>query len=161
MTAPWPATLVSGGQTGVDRAALDAALELGIPHGGWCPHGRRAEDGPLPARYLLRETPSPAYAQRTRWNVRDADGTLLLLRGEPGGGTALTLREARSQGRPVLCWELEGDADPAAIHAWLAGHRIGVLNVAGPRESESPGIYDLARRLLLSVLAPPGGPERG
>ena len=82
--------IVSGGQTGVDRAALDVALELGIPCGGWCPRGRRAEDGALSARYPLMETPSDDYVQRTTWNIRDSDGTLILTRGEPTGGTAQT-----------------------------------------------------------------------
>src|SRR5438876_1977372 len=82
--------IISGGQTGVDRAALDVALELGIPCGGWCPQGRRAEDGVIPARYPLRETPWWGYPQRTEWNVRDSDGTLILAEGEPDRGTVLT-----------------------------------------------------------------------
>src|SRR5437660_8666127 len=94
--------LISGGQTGVDRAALDVALELGLPCGGWCPRGRKAEDGVIPDRYPLAETPSPSYRQRTRWNVRDSDGTLILVRGRPTGGTALTLASARRLGKPVL-----------------------------------------------------------
>ncbi len=94
-----PEKIVSGGQTGVDRAALDAALALGVPCGGWCPRGRRAEDGEIPARYPLRETPLPTYEQRTEWNVRDADGTLVLTRGPASGGTALTLALAERLGR--------------------------------------------------------------
>ncbi|MCZ6552322.1 MAG: hypothetical protein O7A67_00850, partial [SAR324 cluster bacterium] len=86
--------IVSGGQSGVDRAALDAALATGLPCGGWCPRGRRAEDGPIHERYHLLETPSRRYAQRTEWNVRDSDGTLLLTRREPSRGTALTRRLA-------------------------------------------------------------------
>ena len=87
--------IVSGGQTGVDRAALDVALSLGIPCAGWCPRGRRAEDGPIDARYPLNETPSTSYAKRTEWNVRDSDATLILARLPLGGGTALTERLAR------------------------------------------------------------------
>src|SRR5262245_55320595 len=92
----------SGGQTGVDRAALDVALELGLPCGGWCPRGRRAEDGPIPDHYPLRETRSPAYPVRTRWNVRDSDGTLILTRGRPDRGTLLTEELARDMGKPLL-----------------------------------------------------------
>ncbi len=84
----------SGGQTGVDRAALDVALDLGFPCGGWCPSGRRAEDGPLKEIYPLKETPSKNYAQRTEWNVRDSDGTLVLHRGSLSGGTAFTIELA-------------------------------------------------------------------
>src|SRR5947209_13063019 len=94
------AKIVSGGQTGVDRAALDVALELGLPCGGWCPRGRRAEDGPLPARYPLTETSWEGYPQRTRWNVRDSDGTLILTRGQPDRGTALTIKLAQRLGKP-------------------------------------------------------------
>ena len=94
--------IVSGGQTGVDRAALDAAMAHDVPVGGWCPKGRRAEDGVIPERYPLKETPSDAYEQRTAWNVRDSDGTLLITDGALEGGTALTMQEAKRQGRPVL-----------------------------------------------------------
>src|SRR5438876_4889366 len=87
--------IVSGGQTGVDRAALDVALELGIPCGGWCPKGRRAEDGRIPLRYPLEETTLNIYPQRTEWNVRDSDGTLVLTTGRPEGGSALTNELAR------------------------------------------------------------------
>src|SRR3989442_2721366 len=100
--AAGPVEIVSGGQTGVDRAALDTALALGLPCGGWCPRGRRAEDGPLPTRYPLRETPSSSYPERTVWNVRDSDGTLILHRGRLSGGTALTLRLVSRHGRHSL-----------------------------------------------------------
>src|SRR5207247_8623955 len=105
--------LISGGQTGVDRAALDVALELGLPCGGWCPRGRRAEDGPIDARYPLQETRSAAYPVRTRWNVRDADGTLILMRGRPDRGTALTRELAEAMNKPLLVvdWERESSQD--------------------------------------------------
>lgn len=139
---------MSGGQSGVDRAALDAALALGIPCGGWCPKGRLAEDGILPARYPLRETPSDDYAQRTAWNVRDSDGTLILTRGPATGGTSQTLDEAVRLRKPSLVVDLARQADPAPVRAWLVQHRIRALNVAGPRESKSPGIYREASQFL-------------
>jgi hypothetical protein len=149
--------IVSGGQTGVDRAALDVALALGLSCGGWCPKGRRAEDGPIPARYPLQETPSPDYPQRTEWNVRDSDGTLILTRGEPTGGTALTIDWARRLQKP--CFVLDLDASPPAdqVRRWAEDHRVQVLNVAGPRESDNPGIYDQAVDFLYRLLAPNAG----
>src|SRR5262249_43447288 len=100
------ARLVSGGQTCVDQAALDAALELGVPCGGWCPKGRKAEDGAVPDRHPLTETPSACYAERTRWNVRDADATLILSWGKPTGGTRLTVTECVKAGKPHLVIDL-------------------------------------------------------
>ncbi|MBV9125989.1 MAG: putative molybdenum carrier protein [Planctomycetes bacterium] len=146
--------IISGGQTGVDRAALDVALALALPCGGWCPQGRRAEGGPIPVRYPLQETPSWVYPQRTRWNVRDSDGTLILTRGQPQGGTGLTVQLARRLGKPYLIVNLLETVDLAAIRAWAATHQVQVLNVAGPRESESPGIYQQAVQLLRELLAP-------
>jgi hypothetical protein len=146
--------IVSGGQTGVDRAALDAALALSIPCGGWLPRGRRAEDGRLSDHYPLREAKSRIYGERTRLNVRDSDGTLILTRGShPTGGTALTLAFAQKIGRPVLLVDLTANPDPALVREWIEGHHIAVLNVAGPRESSAPGIYDQARTFLAEWLA--------
>jgi hypothetical protein len=149
--------LVSGGQTGVDRAALDAAVALHFPCGGWCPRGRRAEDGEIPTRIPLQETPSDAYEQRTRWNVRDSDGTMVLTLGQPAGGTALTVQAAQGLGRPYLVLDLNDLPGIDSVAGWLAANRIGVLNVAGPRESQSPGIYLLAydfMEILLDKLRP-------
>jgi predicted Rossmann-fold nucleotide-binding protein len=125
--------VISGGQTGVDRAALDAAMAVGLTVGGWCPRGRRAENGPLPERYPLRETPTAEYRVRTEWNVRDSDGTLILAEGPLTGGTLLTLELARDRyRRPVLVLDLGGGADPAAVVSWVVAQHIRVLNVAGP-----------------------------
>jgi len=144
--------IVSGGQTGVDRAALDVALELGVPCGGWCPQGRRAEDGRIDDRYPLNETPWDGYPQRTEWNVRDSDGTLILTCGESDRGTALTVRLAQERKKPFFVVDVSGDVDVSAIREWAEAYGVRVLNVAGPRESSSPGIHDqtadLFRRLL-------------
>ena len=144
--------VVSGGQTGVDRAALDVALERGLPVGGWCPQGRKAEDGTLPARYPLKETPSEDYAQRTTWNVRDSDGTLILTRGAPTGGTAQTLEDAARLEKPCLVVDLVRPHHASTVLSWARAHRIRILNVAGSRESKCPGIYANASRFLRRLL---------
>ena len=140
--------IVSGGQTGVDRAALDIALECGLACGGWCPKGRKAEDGLIDARYPLRETPSGAYEQRTEWNVRDSDGTLVLTRGPVRGGTADTVAFATRSHKPCLIIDLDQPAKVEASRTWVSEHQIRTLNVAGPRESKSPGIYEQAMAFL-------------
>jgi hypothetical protein len=145
--------IISGGQTGVDRAALDVALERGIPCGGKCPRGRRAEDGPIDARYPLEETESEEYAVRTEMNVRDADGTLILLAGKPDAGTELTQRLAVQHGPPCLSVDLATTEAPAdVVRDWLHSTGIAVLNVAGPRESSAPGIYEKACAFLRELL---------
>lgn len=155
--------IVSGGQTGVDRAALDAAIELGIPHGGWCPRGRTAEDGTIPARYQLAETESSDYAVRTELNVLDSDATLILCCGRPCGGTELTLRLAQGHAKPHLVVDLDRPSHLDEIRRWIAGPASGcpgvaVLNVAGPRESQSPGIHGRALRFLKQLLDQPNRP---
>jgi len=145
--------IISGGQTGVDRAALDVSLELGLPCGGWCPQGRKAEDGPIPLRYPLNETPSPDYSQRTEWNVRDSDGTLILTRGKRKGGSALTIAVAKLLEKPYVVMNLNKEPALEKVHAWAEAHHIGVLNVAGPRESENPGIYEQAIELLRRIMS--------
>jgi hypothetical protein len=151
-----PERIVSGGQSGVDRAALDVALELGVPCGGWCPRGRLAEDGRIPERYPLEETPSDDYPQRTEWNVRDSDATLILFRDVLEGGSALTARLARSYGRPCRTIDLEAAPDAAAIREWLERQAVRTLNVAGPRASSAPALYEQAARLLRAVLGSAG-----
>jgi dTDP-4-dehydrorhamnose reductase len=146
--------LVSGGQTGVDRATLEVARARGLPCGGWCPAGRWAEDGPIDSRYPLRETSSADPSQRTAWNVRDADATLVLFRERIAGGTADTVDEARRLGRPHLAVDLDSGADGAAVREWLRAVAPDTLNVAGPRESEAPGIHAEALAFLHELLAP-------
>jgi hypothetical protein len=151
--------IISGGQTGVDRAALDVALELGILCGGWCPKGRRAEDGRIPDHYPLQEASSKEYPLRTRLNVEDSDGTLVLTAGSPKGGTALTLKLAQQLHKPFLLVDLARDADPSVLQTWIRGNNIRVLNIGGPREGESSGIYEQASAFLRQALTQslPGG----
>lgn len=144
--------VISGGQAGVDRAALDAALACGLPVGGWCPGGRRAEDGAIHARYPLVETPSIKYPQRTTWNVRDSDATLILTLGELDSGSRLTAEMARRLGKPCLVVSLS--TYPETIHIeellpWTVEQ--AVLNVAGLRESRCPGIYPRAFGFLVRL----------
>lgn len=149
--------IITGGQTGVDRAALDVAIQLGIPHGGWCPKNRRAEGGQIPPAYELKETDSTEYCVRTEKNVVDADGTLILYRRNLMGGTHLTLELCQQHRRPHLCLDLDDfetsdSLTPSeAVLNWVKEHGICVLNVAGPRESSSEGITELAQGFLLQV----------
>jgi hypothetical protein len=155
---PIIAKIVSGGQTGADRGALDAALWAEVPHGGWCPAGRRAEDGRIAERYQLTETAEPEYIVRTEANVRDSDATIVLTFGEATGGSAATIRLARRYGRPVLAVDIELlDDDTAAksVRDWLAGQELSArvtLNVAGSRESTNPGLAERVRQIVLRLL---------
>ena len=145
----------------MDRAALDLAVELGIPCGGWCPKGRVAEDGPIASRYPLTETSSADYAQRTERNVRDSDGTLILARGvRLTGGTAQTHEVAVRLKRPCLVIDLTSPLPSTAILLWFETRRIKTLNVAGPRESKQPGIYVETLRYLREVLCSFWRPNR-
>lgn len=144
--------IISGGQTGVDRAALDVALALGLPCGGFCPRGRRAEDGLIPPHYPLEETKSANYAVRTWANVRGADATLILSPLPLAGGTLLTRKACLSLGKPFLVVNPGHRQKVRALRAWLEEKGIRVLNVAGPRESQVPGIYQLAKAFLLELL---------
>ncbi|MFG0267202.1 MAG: putative molybdenum carrier protein, partial [Rhodopirellula sp. JB055] len=153
-----PGWIISGGQTGVDRGALDAAIELNLPHGGWCPAGRIAEDGRIPDRYLLQEHASRHYPDRTEQNVIDTDATLILYRGKISGGTALTKRICGRESRPYLAVDLSSPKTAAKrIRTWLDKVRPANLNVAGPRESNSPGISDQTRQLLTHIFRGGGG----
>ncbi|BBO80574.1 putative molybdenum carrier protein [Desulfosarcina ovata] len=144
--------IVSGGQTGVDRAALDVAMRLGIAHGGWVPKGRLAEDGPLPSYYQLQEMPTDEYAARTEKNVQDSDGTLIISRGTPTGGTDYTREMVLKHGKQLLHIDLAMGQQPSAagalISSWIEMNRIETLNVAGPRASGDPTIYNEAATIL-------------
>lgn len=137
--------IISGGQTGVDRAALDVAMHLGIAHGGWIPKGRLAEDGPLPARYRLQEMATAEYAARTEKNVQDSDGTLIISRGTPTGGTDYTRKMVLKHGKPLLHIDLSIGRRPgeaaSLIASWIGLYRIETLNVAGPRASHDSAAY--------------------
>lgn len=146
--------IVSGGQTGADRAALDAAIEIGIPHGGWVPRGRLAEDGVIAPSYHLSEMPTDSYADRTEQNILDSDGTLILSHGALSGGSALTQALAEKHERP--CLHIDLDRIPAfkaaaMIAAWTARQHIHTLNVAGPRASHDPDIYQKTKDILMAA----------
>lgn len=145
--------IVSGGQTGVDRAGLDAAMELGIPTGGWCPAGRRAVDGVIPEKYdTLTETKARSYSVRTRWNVRDSDATLIINAGELEGGTEYTVRIAENLKKPHLVVQVEDTHAVVKVREWLQEIGPTALNVAGPREEKRLGVHGQAMSLLVDVL---------
>lgn len=149
---PWGMPrIVSGGQTGADRGGLDAAIELDVPHGGWCPRGRLAEDGVVPGRYKLRETKSAEYRDRTERNVKGADGTVVFSRGPLEGGSALTVNLARKYKKPLLHLDLsssnEREAEDALV-AWLIDNSVAILNVAGSRESKARGIQVAVMKIV-------------
>jgi len=146
--------IISGGQTGADRAALDAAIELGISHGGWLPRGRKAEDGKVPEYYNLQELASPGYRDRTEKNILDSDGTLIVSYGSLTGGSALTEALAIRHDRPCLYLnmvDISLEQAEVALKKWLDQHSIKILNVAGPRASGEPRIYDTVKKLLVTL----------
>jgi hypothetical protein len=146
--------IISGGQTGADQAALDIAIEMGIPHGGWVPKGRKTEEGALPDKYQLEELATEAYEDRTEKNVLESDGTLILSHGELTGGSALTKRLAKQHNRPwkhVDLNEMSSFAAAMKIIAWVTENKIQVLNVAGPPASKDPEIYEATKRILKAV----------
>ena len=161
-------TIVSGGQTGADRAALDFAIEQGIAHRGWCPRGRLAEDGRIEAIYALQETPARKYSQRTKWNVRDSDATVVFtIASRVTGGSSLTLGLARRFAKPVLhlsrdaLMESHGNVETANHAAaelllrFLDEYAVRTLNVAGPRESQEPEIGEFVAGVLQLAFGAP------
>jgi len=144
--------IVSGGQTGADRAALDVAIKLGIAYGGWIPKGRITEEGPLPDKYQLQEMHIGSYSKRTEQNVIDSDGTLIICRGKPTGRSDYTRQMVLRHKKHLLHMDLNltTSYDAASlILSWANLHRIEVLNVAGPRASEDPAIYNEVFRVLV------------
>jgi hypothetical protein len=147
--------IISGGQTGADRAALDAAIACGFPHGGWCPRGRFAEDGTIPGRYQLVETEDSAYPVRTERNVIDSDGTVILTMGELARGSALTSDFARRHRKPWLHLRLDEREHAEAVtllRDFIREHGIRVLNVAGSRASTEPGLYPRCLAIVSELL---------
>jgi hypothetical protein len=151
MDIPYPIKIISGGQTGADQAALDAAITQGIPHGGWITRGRKTESGPLPPKYHLHEMRSARYRDRTEKNILASDGTLIFSFGPLTGGSALTEALTLRHGHPCLHLDLElinRQQAITAIQKWLDRHRVRTLNVAGPRASGEPRIYRAVYELL-------------
>lgn len=141
--------IISGGQTGADRAALDWAILHGVPHGGWCPKGRKAEDGPIAARYALKETSSASYPQRTQRNVRDSGGTVIFtIATKLTGGSKLTADAAKKLGKPWLHLSASSYSPAADLLEFIAAHNIEVLNVAGTRGSKEPEVGKFVKRVL-------------
>ncbi len=147
--------IVSGGQTGADRAALDVAIKLDIPHGGWLPLGRLAEDGSLSNDYDLQEMESDSYPLRTEQNVKDSDGTLIISHGKLTGGSELTEKYAIKHCKPYLHVDMSERSRSYAVRlvrSWLFDNGVRILNVAGPRASHDEKIYDVTVSLLESAL---------
>lgn len=155
MTASTLRKIISGGQTGVDRGALDAALQAGFPCGGWCPEGRLAEDGRIPDRYPVLELAGAGYRKRTLQNVLDSGATLVLFHGELTGGTRETVRFCERHGKLHLLIDAAGTEAKAATElaaAFIASHGIVILNVAGPRESAWRGADDFSYGVISALL---------
>jgi hypothetical protein len=147
--------IVSGGQTGADRAALDFAIKNKIPHGGWVPKGRIAEDGPIAEKYTLEEMPTDSYHARTEQNVIDSDGTVIIIHGPLTGGSRYTHEMAKQHRKPCLVIDLARTKVYEAgttIMIWVTGNKISTLNVAGPRASKNRHIYDQVTEILELVL---------
>lgn len=152
--------IVTGGQTGVDRSALDVAIQLNYEYGGWCPRGRKAEDGIIdPIKYSnLQETSTDRYQQRTEFNVRDSDGTLIIINGDEetmGRGSKLTMNMTKKYKKPLFIPNLKENNEnlnEIKIIQWISMNNIQTLNIAGPREETTPGIYQLTQIFLTNFL---------
>ena len=146
--------IVSGAQTGADQAGLDWAIAHGVPHGGWCPKGRKSEAGPIAVRYLVAETPSADYLERTEWNVRDSDATVIFTMEEAlTGGSKRTAEFAAKHGKPWF--HFKPRVHPKYLARFLARYNVVVLNVAGSRESRAAGIGEMVAKVLEEALALP------
>jgi len=153
--------IISGGQTGVDQAALTISMKLNIPHGGWCPKGRLSESGTIPMQYKLTETLSSDYSVRTKLNIQDSDGTLILLQSNIEkifDGTILTAQYAQETKKQYLLINLAETLEITEFTQWVIENKIKILNIAGPRESQSPGISELSMVFLEKALK--GVPSR-
>lgn len=150
-------SIVSGGQTGADRAALDIAIELHIEHHGWCPNGRAAEDGVIDSKYNLKETISSDVSERTKLNIRDSDGTLIFIPSSPikvTDGTILTIKEVYEREKPHLIIDfLQNNNINDLLKNWIEKNNIKILNVAGPRESQYPGTYQIIHSIFKGAVA--------
>jgi hypothetical protein len=144
--------IISGGQTGADRAALDVAMKMGIPVGGWCPRGRKAEDGPIADHYPLEETISEKYRVRTERNVKESDGTIIFIQKKAVGGTELNIKRADVLKKPYLIVDLDKPHDFDLVKSWLFTNHIKILNVAGPRASKHPDIYAKTKDFMVALL---------
>ncbi|NJN06080.1 MAG: hypothetical protein HC814_06560 [Rhodobacteraceae bacterium] len=148
--------IISGGQTGADQGALQAAIWMSIPHGGWCPKGRRSENGAIPDLYSnLKEHSSPDYPPRTLANVKDSDGTIIFTFGPPERGSALTIHLCKKEKKPWIhidLLKLNSFQNALKVSRFIMENRIKVLNVAGNRESKSPGIHDKVRNILIRAM---------
>ncbi|MEA3415952.1 MAG: putative molybdenum carrier protein [Thermodesulfobacteriota bacterium] len=147
--------IISGGQTGADQAALDAAIKYNFPYGGWIPKGRKTEDGILPDKYKLKEMPADSYEKRTEQNVIDSDGTVIISHGKLTGGSKLTQELAEKYDR--ACFHADMNETSAfiavsKINSWIIENEIEVLNIAGPRASNDPEIYEDTRRIIEGVI---------
>lgn len=145
--------IISGGQTGVDRAALDFAMEHNIMHGGFCPTGRIAEDEKIPDHYSLIEIPESTYSYRTKLNIFQSDGTLIVFSKEIMGGTLYTFKVCLEAETPVFLVDINIDnKNIKPINKWLKEYKVNIINIAGSRESECPGIFNHTKYLLNRLL---------
>ena len=147
--------IISGGQTGVDRAALDAALESGVSAGGWCPEGRKAEDGPIAEKYPLQELPDGSYKERTLKNVQDSDATIIIYFESISGGTKETLLYCLNEKKPYLLIDGSGITEDSAskrIKHFIDENQISLLNVAGPRASKEQRAYEYTKQVITLML---------
>ena len=155
--------IISGGQTGADRAALDFAIENNIPHGGWIPKGRKAEDGRLPDKYHLQEMNTTSYSKRTEQNIIDSDGTVIISHGKLTGGSLLTQELAVKHNKPCIHLDINKTKIIDAIeslNAWIKKNKIEILNVAGPRASKDESIYKVTKDIFeddISLYEPEDG----